>query len=62
MFEEFPPKEKPTAVIAYPFTESTILMFEKSIEDGTTWSGLKSAYDAQQVEQATLVTESAPTA
>ena len=31
-------------------------------EDGTTWSGLKSAYDAQQVEQATLVTESAPTA
>ena len=28
-------------------------------EDGTTWSGLKSAYDAQQ---AALVTESAPTA
>ena len=30
-------------------------------EDGTSWSGLKSAYDAQ-VAQATLVTESAPTA
>ena len=31
-------------------------------EDGTTLSMLKSTYDAQQAEQATLVTESAPTA
>jgi hypothetical protein len=26
-------------------------------EDGTIWSGLKSAYDAQQVAQATLASE-----
>ena len=31
-------------------------------DDGSIWSGLKSAYDEQQVAQATLVTESAPTA
>ena len=31
-------------------------------EDGSTWSGLKSAWEAQQAAQATLVTESAPTA
>ena len=31
-------------------------------EDGSFWSGLKSAYDEQQATQATLVTESAPTA
>jgi hypothetical protein len=30
-------------------------------ENGTIWSGLKSAYDAQQAAS-TLVTESAPTA
>ena len=31
-------------------------------ENGTTWSGLKSAWDKMQAAQATLVTESAPTA